>query len=472
MADSIDTLIQHAYDLESTGDINGTLQALVEAGQAFPDDGVVWAELSRFFATYVDLDKAEECAKVALTRPFSSSTTASQSLAYAFDRMYEMGRYDLADLQSFLEKAYQKQKTPEVGATLSNIYRRNNCIAEACEISDEILALHPESQPALVNSAKMAFTLDDHKTAYDRIMQGFAIDPHATWWDIVSTFGSAIRSIIRETGKVQEITDYLDRQLLQTPLLNLVTPRCTPLHRSQISALREDRIAKGLPSCVFVPMGKSGSVSVSAILNSGFGLPSVAYSLITERVIPSWARDFNRGGACYVTHLYATPENITALKDAGITRAIVNVRDPRQGALSYAHHLARYDTDQPQIWSIGIHEKPLADRVDYALENYYPDTVSWIEKWVGAANDMDITFTTFEEFRTDPDALTEKVINAYGGDRRYFNRESAFSQNRNTDYHIRRGDIDEWRQVFTPKQIETANDRLPDSFLERFGWQR
>ena len=472
MAESIDSLIQRTHDLESAGTIDKAFQVLAETGQEFPDNGDVWAELSRFFATYLDMDKAEESAKVALNLQCSNSATASQSLAYAVDRMHELGRYDLADLLGHLEKAYEKQKIPEVGATLCNVMRANNRIAEACEISEQMLALHPESRSTLINAAKTAFTSGDHQTAYDLIMRGFAIDPLATWWDMVSTFSNPLVAILRKTGKAQEMADYLDRQFSVTPLLNLVTPRCTPWHREHVSAIREERIAMGLESCLFVTMVKSGSVSVSAILNSGFGLVSAAYSLITEKVIPSWARDFNRGGACYVTHFEGNAENIAALKDAGITRAIVNVRDPRQGALSYAHHISRYETDQPQIWSADIHKKPLSERVDYSLETYYRSILTWITEWTEAANEIDITFTTFEEFRRDPDALTEKIINAYGGDRCHFNRDSAFSRNRNTDYHFRRGDIDEWREVFTPKQIEIANDLLPDSFVERFGWRR
>src|SRR3546814_4250171 len=90
-----------------------------------------------------------------------------------------------------------------------------------------------------------------------------------------------------------------------------------PIDNADALALRASRLGRNLPSAAIVTLTKSGSVSVGAILASGFGLPTVTYSLITEAVVPSWAWDFAMGGACYVTHLRPTADSIEQLKLAG-----------------------------------------------------------------------------------------------------------------------------------------------------------
>ena len=35
--------------------------------------------------------------------------------------------------------------------------------------------------------------------------------------------------------------------------------------------------------------------------------------------------------------------------------------------------------------------------------------------------------------------------------------------------HLRKGEIDEWRRVFSPAQAQAAAARLPDVMVERFG---
>jgi hypothetical protein len=262
----------------------------------------------------------------------------------------------------------------------------------------------------------------------------------------------------------------LDKLLNDMPLLNLTCDDTSQVDR--LVDLLERRIEQGLKSPLLVTQAKSGSVTLGSIFASGFDLPCFAYSLVNLKVIPSWARDYARGGACYVTHLNATTQNIADLKTAGITRVIVHLRDPRQALISFVHHILRYKDHLPGSADQDFIKLPFGELVDWVLANrgYYYQTIDWIERWVDAANEIDIHFSTFEQFREYPDSVIQDYLRFYGGDPQYFQREKVFVQQEGTDYHFRLGEIHEWREVMTGSQIDRVNGALSSRLRTRFSW--
>lgn len=236
----------------------------------------------------------------------------------------------------------------------------------------------------------------------------------------------------------------------------------------KIVALRDDNIAKGLPSVAMITLGKSASVSVGAIFHSGFVLPSVAYSLVNTEVVDSWARDYARGGACYTTHLRPTARNVARLKASGIPKIVVHVRDPRQAMLSAIHHMRRY-TDQNSN-TVDWETSQLPDQIDTLMETYL-GSIGWISGWLGAGTELDIHYSTFEEYVTDEAAFIERYLAYYGAPREHFNLAHATQRQAGTDYHLRRGEIDEWREVFPKDVVARLTSLLPNALAERFGWR-
>lgn len=272
------------------------------------------------------------------------------------------------------------------------------------------------------------------------------------------------------TGRLDSTVDQLDQMLARHPDMNVLCDDSFGAAERMVKA-REERIAAGLPSVAFIPQGKSGSVTLGTVFTNGFRLPCVAYSLVTRRVIPSWAKDYARGGAAYVTHLYPESVNISRLKESGISKVIVHVRDPRQALLSFVHHIDRYPMDFPQLNNDDYRRLTLNKKIDVVFDEWYPVTVDWIEGWAKAAGEMDILFSTFEEFRTSPQSVVERYLAYYGGDRSWFDSSTVFSHDEKTDYHFRRGEIDEWRRVFSPEQIERVNGALSEEVRLLFGWE-
>jgi hypothetical protein len=90
---------------------------------------------------------------------------------------------------------------------------------------------------------------------------------------------------------------------------------------------------------------------------------------------------------------------------------------------------------------------------------------------VKAREKLTVNFTTFEDFVRDREGFLDRILSYYGGDTRFFDRERAFTEQPGTDYHRRRGLIDEWKDVLTREQIEHVNSLIPNEFWNLFGWE-
>jgi hypothetical protein len=207
---------------------------------------------------------------------------------------------------------------------------------------------------------------------------------------------------------------------------------------------------------------------MNRIVAAGFDLPAVLYSVSTLRVVRPWLDDFMRGGAGYTTNLYPAPRNVDSLAAAG-AKVIVHVRDPRQVLMSGIGHSRLYTRElrpsDRRRFDVGPREQ-----VEAAIDEVFTHAVTWIDGWVKARGRLDVHFVTFENFVHDRDAYVDRLLALYGGDTRYFNRESALGQSSSVDFHRRSGEIDEWRRVLDAAQTRRVNARMPEEFWSVFGW--
>jgi tetratricopeptide (TPR) repeat protein len=278
---------------------------------------------------------------------------------------------------------------------------------------------------------------------------------------------SRFATTLYKTGRAEEFAEFLTDRSAEYEHVNLLSPLPTEASRCATLDLRERAIERGLPSIVFVSQGKSASVSVGSLFNHGFGLVSVCYSLANLCVIVPWLADYLRGGACHVTHLDPSERNVRLLAEGGAKTVMVNVRDPRQLVVSMVGHFEKYPMMiPPRLRSTADTNSAVAAVID----EYYPEMVGWIDDWVAARSRLEVAFTTFEEFVTDRHAFVERCLALYGGDRRYFDRETALTEQPGVDYHRRLGATDEWRSVLTAQQIEILNRQIPERLWTTFGW--
>ena len=311
----------------------------------------------------------------------------------------------------------------------------------------------------------------DYDGAFALVLESLRLDPVTAWQEIVRNHSSRFMNSMLYAQKIPVMADVLDGLYADHPDMICMTAQHGAENLRRAKESRAANIDKGLPPLLMIAQGKSGSVSFGNIVPSGFGLTCTTYSMMTLKVIPSWARDFARGGACYVTHLRPYPySNIEALVAAGLNRAVVQTRDPRQIYLSLLHHIDCYRSDFPQKLKSNYYALPMAERAVVDMD-FYEGIIAWIGGYVEAEKrDMEILFTTFECILDDRQQVVDDIIDFYGADRALFNAEAAFRTSNSVDYHFRRGAKEEWRTAFVPAMQRALNERIPPEWFGKFGW--
>ncbi len=242
---------------------------------------------------------------------------------------------------------------------------------------------------------------------------------------------------------------------------------------------------------------KSGSLSIWTGLYGGLDIPRARLgtklrSLKYDVVHPEKAEKLAKGNLVAQEHLIAAPHNLDALEKAGIDKVVVHVRDPRQAMLSWVHHIDTLSSEnglhileyplcdnyfslsrEDQISCPSYFDKDFSRKVDVHLENYFPILIDWLMSWVELADNpnkrIKVLFTFFEDLKFKPDDFYLNILKFYEIDPAKFSMPNAPKKGIS---HFRKGQVDEFRQVFTPEQLEKATRMMPDILFEKFGWER
>ncbi|MDO8423086.1 MAG: hypothetical protein Q7S99_13095 [Parvibaculum sp.] len=309
----------------------------------------------------------------------------------------------------------------------------------------------------------------DYSGAANIFLDALNLHPSNAYRHFAIHVSSQLSEVMSATKRIKEFAQIMNDMFPTNPqmnILNLGDYENTVL----IDRLRNENIDKGLPSILLATQGKSGSISVSNIFNSGFHLPSISYALINQRVVPNWTLDYMRGGACHVTHLYPYSDQAQLLKEGGVDRMFVHVRDPRQTLVSLVHHLEKYPTQLGRLRDMADQGNSVSEKALMVLP-FYRNAIRWIDGWVKLSEEIPITFSTFEDMVDDWEAFVEKYLENYGGPREHFSMENATPLRHDTDYHFREGRPDEWRGVFSANESKMLSDLLPEHLKVRFDWR-
>jgi hypothetical protein len=325
---------------------------------------------------------------------------------------------------------------------------------------------------AVIAARYEAFRASLDRQNYGDAFNGFAealnAHPDLAYRYFVTRASGPLGDVLEKTGKTRSVAASLNELITRHPNINLLCGD-DPSEVDRALQLRELNIQRGLPSAVIVSQGKSASVAIGNIFSAGFDLPCFAYSLLTLEVIESWARDVARGGASYTTHLRPYKRNISRFKRAGIRKIVVQVRDPRQRLLSMIHHVMRYDDASLHLKHNAFASRDIDEQIE-DLMDFYLQSIDWIQGWLEAEKELDILFSTFEEFVRDRAAFVGRYVEFYGGPMEYFHVDRAIDIHEGIDYHYRSGEVDEWRRVFSPEQAARLSSLLPDALKRRFSW--
>lgn len=366
------------------------------------------------------------------------------------------------------------KKTVSLSEALDLARRRHlaGALRDATKLYHQILDHQPNNTDAMTLLASIEYRVGAEDRAAERIDRA------------IELYENTLRQQPENNGVLAALVNLLlsrDRagdaegwvQQLQLPVAPLRVPA------EEFERRRTTAIEQGRPAMLITTMPKSASESIWNRLAEGLGLGQCYFSLGLFPdccLVPSRVWFVSQGGVISKEHICATPHNLRTLKTHGITRVIAHLRDPRQAVLSWVHFV-RDDVSQRLLAPLsrkivppsGTFDLPLEGQIDWGIDNYLPHLMNFVRGWMEADSDPDsgvsVAFLSFEQFRVEPEAYIDRALDFYGIDKATFRTEAEAET-----VHLRKGLIDEWREVFTPAQQARAWELIPGDLAERHGW--
>jgi hypothetical protein len=260
--------------------------------------------------------------------------------------------------------------------------------------------------------------------------------------------------------------------------LPLYPIRATP---EEFVQRRDRALLSGLPPILINALPKSASESLWNRLAAGLDMAQahVSLGLFPDcTLVGPRVASLAEGGLIAKEHLPAKPHNLAQLERHGVQKLLFHQRDPRQATLSWAHFV-KDDVSMrlmAPIWRrivppAEVLARDLAAVIDWSIDSYLPLAVDFIAGWAEVADrperKLEVLFLDFETYRTAPRDYIVRVLAFYGiAPDRYREREGEAAE----VVHLRKGALQEWREVFTPEQARRAWQRMPEALAARFGW--
>jgi hypothetical protein len=220
---------------------------------------------------------------------------------------------------------------------------------------------------------------------------------------------------------------------------------------------------------MLVTIPKSGSLYLAEVLRQGLNIP---YKEVSSGYFPLDVFEYRKlnaystGKVISKAHLGANPINLHLMK-AFSPRIVLHLRDPRQAMLSMLHHLKRDFEDDPHYlaWvapapSREILRGSLSEAIDWYLAHHLTNLLEWTESWLAHAESGEkpsVLVTHYHDLRENVQTVVERILNFYQiPPRAYVAKEVP----KDWATHYRKGELEEWREVFNPTQQKICADLM------------
>jgi hypothetical protein len=270
------------------------------------------------------------------------------------------------------------------------------------------------------------------------------------------------------------------------------------MNKSALSGTVTSTTLKNLPSLFFVSLPKSGTVYTWYSLQDTTGLKLPDFHLLegwndynagrdfscidlyacgdynTQLLVPQGMKNFLRG-YIFGSHMQASYHNMRILKESGIDKITVLLRDPRDAFVSWVHHLNKLGPSarnyHSKIYHIprSYYAWSLEEQFSYQIRTFLPITVNWVEGWLdyyaSADKEIEILFVYYDELKRQPE--------------RYFRRITEFHGLKDVDFskvvkaepgkmHFRKGEHEQWRNDFSAADQSLVENLMQDRILRGF----
>ena len=253
-------------------------------------------------------------------------------------------------------------------------------------------------------------------------------------------------------------------------------------------AVQRSAVERGVPAVFLSTTPKSGTVFLRSKLAEILNAPIFQISLSgfkEDRVIPEVARRFSLGGAVAVQHTPATPNNLRILREAGVRKVLIHVRDPRQcvtSLLMSSMHIWNPDNSIPAS-GLNLSEiKPppgykgmsIDQQRAYVSRIYAPIYCRWTEGWIAASEYTDlpkIKIATYDEFVNNKKQYFRGLCEFFDLDPPTVLPALLAAEPKKGVMHYRNGEFDEWRRVLPKAAQEEFWSHMSPKLAGAFGWR-
>ncbi len=249
------------------------------------------------------------------------------------------------------------------------------------------------------------------------------------------------------------------------------------------------------PSVFFVSLPKSGTVYTWYSLQDTTGLKLPDFHLLegwndynagrdfscpdlyacgdynTQLLVPQGMKNFLRG-YIFGSHMQASYHNMRILKESGIDRITVLLRDPRDAFVSWVHHLNKLGPSARNYHSKIYHiprdyyDWSLQEQFSYQIRTFLPITINWVEGWLdyyaSTDKEVEILFVYYDELKRQPERYIRRITEFHGL------RDVDFSKVIKAEpgkMHFRKGEHEQWRNEFSSSDQSLVENLMQDRIL-------
>jgi Sulfotransferase domain len=229
----------------------------------------------------------------------------------------------------------------------------------------------------------------------------------------------------------------------------------------------------GKPSIFVVCQPKAGTkylgATLARTLGYDYGRNVVTHTFPKSLIWSAMAHDFLRGGMISASHLQADVFNLRMMKEIGLTKGVIQFRDPRAALYSEYHYFVDHEMYRRYnpVSGDAFLELNKDQQLAYHVERFFKPLIGWIGAWVDVLDtDRELNFlvTTHEELASDEQKLFSNILAFYGI------QAELNPARKNHDTHFRSGSNSEWRSELSPTLVLTLNSLIPKRLWDRFGW--
>lgn len=194
----------------------------------------------------------------------------------------------------------------------------------------------------------------------------------------------------------------------------------------------------------------------------------------TQLLIPEGMKNFLQG-YIFGAHMQASYHNMRILKESGIRKITVLLRDPRDAFVSWVHHLRKLGQGARNYHSKIYHiprdyyDWPLEEQFHYQIRTFLPITVNWVEGWLdyyaSSDKEVEVLFVYYDELKREPARYIRRITEFHGLDNVDYSRIVIPEPGK---MHFRKGQHEQWREDFSVADQELVEDLMQDRILRGF----